>query len=222
MFSLVVISNAELFAGEAAIIQQLFEAGMERFHLRKPGANEQTIRQLLNAIPAEWHQRIALHGHHQLVNDYDIQRLHFTEAQRQQPEQEVGPLLEGGSPSNAEQRAGSLKGNPPPYILSTSVHDLATLQQLSPRFSYTFFSPVFDSISKQQYKGVAGDAFYIHDEQKAVPVIALGGIRAGNIQSVAAMNFDGAAVLGTIWNEPAKAVANYKSLLTQLQVTHTH
>src|SRR5688572_29496681 len=117
MFSITVISHAELFPGEATIIQQLFEAGMERFHLRKPGANEQAIRQLLNAIPAEWHQRIALHSHHQLVNDYDIQRLHFTETHRQQQEQGVGPLLEGGSPWNAEQRASSpLEGNPPSYI----------------------------------------------------------------------------------------------------------
>jgi thiamine-phosphate pyrophosphorylase len=204
MFSLVVISHAELFPGEATIIQQLFEAGMDHFHLRKPDADEQAIRQLLDVIPAEWHQRIALHSHHQLVQDYDIQRLHFTEAHR-------GAI--------AEEALFEMKNKG--YILSTSVHDLVTLEQLSACFSYTFFSPVFDSISKQQYKGVAGDAFYIRDEQKAVPVIALGGIDAGNIQSVAAMNFNGAAVLGTIWNEPAKAVANYKSLLTQLQVTHT-
>ncbi|WP_207514127.1 thiamine phosphate synthase [Longitalea luteola] len=204
MFSLVVISKAELFTGEASIIQQLFEAGMERFHLRKPGADEQAVRQLLNAIPAEWHKHIALHSHHHLVQEYDIRRLHFTEQQR--------AATDEGILSEMKARR---------YLLSTSVHDLLSMQLLSTRFSYTFFSPVFDSISKQQYKGVAGDTFYLADKQKAVPVIALGGIDAGNIQSVAAMNFDGAAVLGTIWNEPAKAVSNYTSLLTQLKLTHT-
>ncbi|WP_205510053.1 thiamine phosphate synthase [Longitalea arenae] len=205
MFSLVVISHAQMFREEASIIQQLFEAGMELFHLRKPQADDQALRQLLNAIPDQWHQRIAIHGHHQLMHEYDIRRLHFTEAHREATKEDVFFDMKA-------------KG----YNLSTSVHALSALQILPGCFSYSFFSPVFDSISKQQYKGVAGEGFYLQEEQKAVPVIGLGGIDAGNIRSVAAMNFDGAAVLGTIWNEPAKAVANYTSLLTQLKRTHTH
>jgi thiamine-phosphate pyrophosphorylase len=92
------------------------------------------------------------------------------------------------------------------------VHDLLTIQQLPALFTYTFFSPVFDSISKQDYKGVTGDDFYIRDEQKPVRVIALGGINAGNIRSVVAMNFDGAALLGSLWNEPANAVESWVAI----------
>lgn len=95
-------------------------------------------------------------------------------------------------------------------MLSTSVHDLQTLQQLPSQFSYAFFSPVFDSISKQQYKGVVGEDFCLTDEQKPLQVIALGGIDADNVSKLVAMNFDGAALLGSIWNEPEKAVENFK------------
>jgi thiamine-phosphate pyrophosphorylase len=105
-----------------------------------------------------------------------------------------------------------LADDPSKCTLSTSVHDLQTLQSLSIHFSYAFFSPVFDSISKQQYRGVAGDDFYLKDEQKTVPVIALGGIDVSNIEKVDKMNFDGAAVLGMLWNEPSKAVDSYKEL----------
>jgi thiamine-phosphate pyrophosphorylase len=181
-----------MLPGEAAIIQQLFEAGLEYFHLRKPDADEQALRQLLDAIPAMYHHCIALHGFHHLAKEYDIHRLHFTEKHRQATEATAWMQLK-------EQG----------FRLSTSVHDLTALQQLPPVFAYAFFSPVFDSISKQQYKGVAGNEFYLTDEQKAVPVIALGGIDTDNIGKVAAMNFDGAAVLGTIWNEPAKAVERW-------------
>ena len=195
MFELVVISHATMLPGEAPIIQQMFEEGLERFHLRKPDADAQAVRQLLIAIPAIYHHRIALHGFHHLADEYDIHRLHFTEQHRQ-----------------ATDEVTLLQLKHKDYILSTSVHNLQTLQSLPLHFSYTFFSPVFDSISKQEYYGVAGDDFYIRDEQKPVPVIALGGIDAGNMQKVADMNFDGAAVLGTIWNEPANAVDNFKKL----------
>jgi len=192
MFSLVVISHADMLPGEAAIIQQLFVEGLELFHLRKPGADESTMRQLLNELPAMYHPRISLHGFFHLVNEYEIRRLHFREEHRLATDEVTLSQLKD-------------KG----YLLSTSVHDLQTLQRLPALFSYAFFSPVFDSISKQQYKGVAGDDFYIRDEQKPVPVIALGGIDAGNVRSVAAMNFDGAAILGTLWNEPANAVERW-------------
>ncbi|HEX6426649.1 MAG TPA: thiamine phosphate synthase [Niastella sp.] len=192
MFSLLVISHADMLPGEASIIQQLFVEGLEVFHLRKPGADESTMRQMLDAIPAMYHPRISMHGFHHLVNEYDIRRLHFREEHRLATDE--GSLLQ-------------LKDKG--CLLSTSVHDLQTLQSLPALFSYTFFSPVFDSISKKQYKGVAGSDFYLRNEQKTVPVIALGGIDAGNIRSVAAMNFDGAAVLGTLWNEPAHAVEKW-------------
>jgi thiamine-phosphate pyrophosphorylase len=184
-----------MLPGEAAIIQQLFAEGLEYFHLRKPDADEQAVRRLIEAIPAVYHNRIVMHGFFHLMSAYNIHRWHFREEHRQATTVET----------LAQEKD---KG----YILSTSVHDLTTLQQLPPLFEYTFFSPVFDSISKQQYRGVAGDDFYIRDEQKPVPVIALGGIDAGNMEKLGDMNFDGAAVLGTIWNEPAKAIDNFKIL----------
>lgn len=182
-----------MLPGEAAIIHQLFDEGLELFHLRKPDANEQEVRQLIEAIPAKYHDRIVMHGFFHLLEEYGIHRWHFREEHRiQTGEEELVQLKEKG------------------YTLSTSVHDLQTLQQLPSQFSYAFFSPVFDSISKQQYKGVTGEGFYLSNEQKPIQVIALGGIDADNISKVVAMNFDGAALLGSIWNEPLNAVANFK------------
>lgn len=182
-----------MLPNEATIIQQLFAEGLEVFHLRKPEADEQAVRQLIEAIPAEYHNRIALHGFFHLMKYYNIHRWHFREEHRQETAKEEMVRLKD-------------KG----YVLSTSVHDLPTLQRLTSLFSYAFFSPVFDSISKQQYKGVAGADFYLKSAQKPIPVIALGGVDTGNIQSAMAMNFDGAALLGAIWKEPANAVENFK------------
>jgi thiamine-phosphate pyrophosphorylase len=200
MFELVVISGPAMLAGEAVLIQQLFEEGLEYFHLRKPDADEQAVRALIEAIPAVYHDRIVMHGYFHLMSAYNLRRWHFREEHR------VATAVE----TLAQEKD---KG----YILSTSVHDLTTLHQLPPLFAYTFFSPVFDSISKQGYKGVADDKFYLSQEYKSVPVIALGGIDAGNIKKAVEMNFDGAAVLGTIWNEPAKAIENFKLLQKEIR-----
>ena len=193
MFSIVVISSATALPNEATIIQQLFAEGLEVFHLRKPEADEQTVRQLIEAIPAEYHNRIAMHGFFHLMKEYNIHRWHFREEHRQETTKEDMVQLKS-------------KG----YTLSTSVHDLSTVQRLTSLFSYAFFSPVFDSISKHQYKGVADADFYLKEEQKPISVIALGGVDAGNIRSAMAMNFDGAALLGAIWKEPANAIENFK------------
>lgn len=212
MFQLIVISHASMLPGEAAIIQQLFKEGLELFHLRKPNADEQAVRQLIEAISVEYRDRIVMHGFFHLMEEYGIHRWHYREEHRQQAERE-GSLFQGSSPWQMKQRASPLsEGDPPKRIFSTSVHDLQTLQQLPSEFSYAFFSPVFDSISKQHYKGVAGDDFLLTDEQKPIPVIGLGGIKADNLETLAYMNFDGAAVLGTVWNDPAKAIEIYKEL----------
>jgi thiamine-phosphate pyrophosphorylase len=208
MFQLIVISTPTMLPDEASIIQQLFAEGLELFHLRKPDAEEQTVRQLIEAIPAVYHDRIVMHGFFHLMEEYEIRRWHFREEHRMATDEETLVQLKE-------------KG----YTLSTSAHDLQVVQSLPAHFSYTFFSPVFDSISKQQYKGVAGNDFYLADEQKTVPVIALGGIDAGNITKVRAMNFDGAALLGTIWNEPAKAVEHFKkinhAITTTIRIDHS-
>ncbi|HEY1202733.1 MAG TPA: thiamine phosphate synthase [Niastella sp.] len=225
MFSLIVISGPTMLTDEASIIQQLFAEGLEVFHLRKPNADEQAVRQLIEAIPAEYHDRIVMHGFFHLMEEYGMHRLHLREEHRQQLERN-GFFFEGAIASAELARVGlhKLAEDPSKCTLSTSVHDLQTLQSLSVHFSYSFFSPVFDSISKQQYKGVAGDDFYLKDEQKAVPVIALGGIDADNVSKLPAMNFDGAALLGAIWNEPEKAVEQFKkinhAITTTIRIDH--
>jgi thiamine-phosphate pyrophosphorylase len=203
MFQLIVISHADMLPGEAAIIQQLFKAGLELFHLRKPNADEQAVRQLIEAIPAEFRDRIVMHGFFHLMDEYGINRWHFREEHRMQ---------------TSEEELAQLKAKG--YTLSTSVHDIAVVQNLSLHFSYTFFSPVFDSISKQQYKGVAGDDFLLTYEQKPIQVIGLGGINADNVIKVVTMNFDGAALLGSIWNEPEKAVERWATLRESLNANN--
>ncbi|MCF2498026.1 thiamine phosphate synthase [Dyadobacter chenhuakuii] len=180
---LIAISHPEFIPNEAERINALFRAGLMRLHIRKPHCNVADLSQLIGEIDPAFHANIALHSHHELAAEFGIKRLHFPEKLRQEtPDFMLEKLSNAG------------------FKLSTSIHDIAALTQLSKAFDYTLFGPVFDSISKEGYQRVINDDFYLKEEQKTIKVIAIGGIDHSNLNKIKQMNFDGAAMLGAIWH----------------------
>lgn len=194
--NLLAISDPVFIPDEAAITSSLFREGLACFHLRKPKSNVEEYCALLRKIEPEFLERISIHQHHHIAKDFGLKRLHFTENQRESTSDErIKTMAESG------------------FIISTSIHDLTKLKLLSTHFSYTFFGPVFDSISKADYKSTLPKNFILNEELKKVSVIALGGIDLSNIEKVRQMNFDGAAILGAIWENPDKAVEIFKQMI---------
>ncbi|WP_199856284.1 thiamine phosphate synthase [Lunatibacter salilacus] len=180
---LIVISSPTPVSNEAENINRLFEAGLKVFHLRKPYSDFVMIANLISQIDSKYHDRIAIHQYHTLAGEFGINRLHFTEMGRNDISVlELLKIKEGG------------------YKISTSLHELSSLTEVS-HFDYAFFSPVFDSISKQGYQSSISADFILEKPENAPAVIALGGIHQENIHLVKSMKFDGVAVLGIIWNE---------------------
>ena len=200
---LIVISNPNIVVHEARIINQLFEAGLTRFHLRKPDWDEQHLIDLLRQIDQAFHAYIALHQYHRIAPDCNIKRLHYTEKNRLTTEQNKLIL---------QKEEG--------FVLSTSIHDITDLSSLEP-FDYTFFGPVFNSISKPDYQSKLPYDFHINRNNNQPKVIALGGVEVANLAKLKAMNFDGAAVLGTIWNDPTQAITNFRQLQEHLLTKQT-
>lgn len=191
---LIVISDTDNMANEADIINRLFEAGMRRFHLRKPGWDYKQLTGLLSQIDQPFHHDIAIHGHHEIAGQFNLKRLHYTERNRFHtgPEKLISQKDQG-------------------YELSTSVHELDFLKSLEV-FDYIFFSPVFNSISKPGYESRLPEGFRLQKDEVKPKVIALGGVDNSNLDKIKEMNFDGAAVLGAIWTSPEQAISNFKKL----------
>ena len=201
---LIAISHPEFIPNEAERINTLFRDGLVRLHIRKPHCNVADLNRLIGQIEPAFYSKIALHSHHELAEEFGITRLHFPEKLRQDtPEFMLEKLKDAG------------------FKLSTSVHDLHELAQLSRSFDYTFFGPVFNSISKQGYQSVVQDGFYLKTEQKAIKVIAIGGIDHSNIDKIKKMNFDGAAMLGAIWHSDFKKIERLHFISNQtLEMSH--
>lgn len=191
---LFVIAHPTILKDETLLVNELFDAGLPVFHLRKPTAHEATHRKFLDGILPEYHNRVALHHFHTLANDYNIKRLHHTESFRKNST--IGDFSQ-------------------PYTYSTSIHRLAEIDRIS-QYHYSFFGPVFNSLSKPRYMGITDTGFSV-TQSKTTRLIALGGIDLNNIDQVKAMGFDGIALLGSIWNEPAQAIINFKKIQAKCQ-----
>jgi len=199
-FRLILISPPETTAAELPTLRNLFEAGLQTFHLRKPGASVAEIAAYLHAVPRQYHCRIVLHGPYAVTQQYPVGGLHLPAAARATWPRQTHVWQPGHS-------------------LSTSFHSVAELRQHRRRYDYVFLSPVFDSISKQSY----AQAFALAELQEEVlrlrqrrqyapQVVALGGITAANVAQVRAAGFAGAAVLGSVW-QAADPVAAFRQLL---------
>lgn len=198
---LIVVSNPVSFNGESKLINKLFDNGLEVFHLRKPEISKDEYTAVLKGINTRYHDRVALHQFHELWYDYGVNRLHFSEHLRK------------------ELPADGLSDVYRSKVLSTSVHHADDIETLM-GFDYAFLGPVFDSYSKPGYKGISNNGFKLNKVEedlaqgqvKHTKVIALGGIGLNTIGRMKRMGFDGAAMLGWIWNDPLKAIDNFKQV----------
>ncbi len=185
---LVVISPEADEPREHAVLAELFAAGLERYHVRKPHWSAAVVAAWLDAVPVQWRSRLILHQHHEQAAAFGCGGVHFKDS-------ELG--------SNAARPAVA------PYLFtSRSCHDLASLDAALGCFDAVFFSPVFPSLSKPGYRPtvslqtVAERLSRRTNVERKTEVIALGGITPGNVRRCAKFGFDGAAVLGALWQSP--------------------
>ncbi len=191
---LIIISSPDFIENETAFLNRLFENGLAYLHIRKPDAQREEVEQLLKKIQSDFHSRIALHQWHDLKETYRIGGLHFSEDLRAATQKnELSKLKLSG------------------LRLSTSIHHSEQLDTLDKNFDYVFLSPVFNSISKKGYVGkFSNEPLAVTNQNTAV--IGLGGIDDKNIDLLRALHFDGAALLGHIWETPELSVPKFQKI----------
>lgn len=178
MKQLIAITTPTCFPGEGKIITSLFEAGLQRLHLRKPDTGKETVAALLNQLPEAFYPRIVIHDHFSLTDEYTLGGVH----------------LNRRNPNAPDHFAGSI---------SRSCHSIQELEDWK-SLDYLFLSPIFQSISKEGY----GNGFPWHELEQATEngtisskVFALGGIDVPHIRQLKGLGFGGAVVLGALWGK---------------------
>jgi len=191
---IVVIAPEKDIKDEISILNQLFKAGLEYYHLRKPLKNYQEHCAYLNLIDSKYHNRIVVHYFHELINEYDLKGIHFQEQKRRDYIDNPGHYF----------KDLNMFGK----TISSSFHELKELECCEFEFDYHLLSPVFSSISKQGYEGRGFDVNHIDKL-----VIGMGGINVETIPKTFKLGFKGVGVLGGVWNteNPVKSFVELKS-----------
>ncbi|NMH86003.1 thiamine phosphate synthase [Flavivirga algicola] len=195
---IVLIAPEEDIRNELVILNQLFEAGLEYYHLRKPKKNYQEHCDYLDQVNTKYHSRIVVHFFHELINEYNLKGIHFQEQKRRDHIDNPGQYFKGLN----------MYGK----TISSSFHDPDDLDHCEFEFDYHLLSPVFSSISKEGYKGKGFDINYIDKR-----IIGMGGVTTDNLPEFDKLGFKGVGVLGGIWNhnKPVKAFKKMKSHFEQ-------
>lgn len=189
-----VITNPTPITTETDTIHSLFENGLELLHIRKPDYSSAEMKSFLSDIKPEFRRRLVLHNHYQLAERFDINRIHFSESERKKSDE-------------AFIETHIAKG----FHLSTSTHSVDDFNVLKSVFEYAFLSPVFPSISKENYSSKINMFETVKNRTNyATKLIALGGIGSKNIKQTLENGFDDVALLGTIWNQN-NPIENFKS-----------
>ena len=173
---LILLSTPDFFVEEDTIITALFEEGLDLFHMRKPDSEPIYSERLLSLIPEQWHNRIVVHNHFYLVEEFGLRGIHLSQQHNQLPQNYHGTQ-------------------------SRSMHSLEELQNRD-NLDYVFLSPVFDSISYRD-RHSAYTPQQLHDATRAGiidrKVMAAGGVKSETLPLLKDYGFGGAVVLGDLW-----------------------
>jgi thiamine monophosphate synthase len=200
---IIVITPPDFHADEHILINRMFEQGLPILHLRKPGFDHKAISGYLDKIAPEYRMRIIIHSCYELINDFNLRGLHIKGA-------------DTGDKKTIIRKYKIREG----LTVSVSYHELKDIYMKYPEIDYALLSPIFDSISKKNYKAQFNHAELTDALKRAkIEVIALGGLNLENIHEVKEMGFKGMAFLGAVWDttDPVKSFQAIQDKLINLE-----
>ncbi len=177
MNNIIIISWPTVLKNELIIVNQLFGAGLKQFHIRKPDFTIQDMRNYINDISEDYRKYLVLHSHFQLAKEMDL----------------LGIQIGAKRLEKAKKYINTFD------YFGYSAHSLLEIEENGEKYSHYFLSPVFDSISKINYKSKFSPTELKVFLKNNRNIIALGGIDSDNAEQCFALGFSSVAVLGNIW-----------------------
>lgn len=172
-FLFIAFTRPDAVADEAAKIIELLESGFDYVHIRKPGYTCDEIEMLISSIPEKYHPRLRLHDAYELSRRYSVGGIHLNSR-------------------HSDVYADVHK--------TKSCHSISEVEScIDKGYDYVTLSPIFNSISKKDYKSNFSDFSELSRATELMPVVALGGVELSRIPILIETGFAGAAFLGALW-----------------------
>lgn len=176
--NIIIITLPDFIENEIDIIHQMFDCGLQFLHIRKPQSSVAQLSHFIEQIDSQYYNRITLHDHHQLAEQYHLGGIHLN--------------------SRNPQPLPNWQGR-----ISRSCHSFSELTSQPYRIDYQFLSPIFNSISKQGYQSAFTHKQLIQAVEQNIinpQVYALGGVTLSKLPYLKTLHFHGAALLGEPWH----------------------
>lgn len=185
----IVISPQKSIPNEIDTVIALFEEGMNIFHLKKPHYSGKKLKSYINKIPIEFHNRIVIHNHIEFAFKYNLKGVHLSSVHRKK---NIKNWL----------KIKRIKRKNPWCTFSTSFNSISDLEQYNDLFDYVFLSPIFDSISVNDYQsGFKEFSLSSATKRSSYKIVALGGVATNKIEKVQMLGFWGCGFLGAMWDQ---------------------
>jgi len=170
----VLISIPGKMMGEHLTLVDLFELGLDTYHIRKPDFTEQQVQNALNMIHTKNRKKVVLHGYPNLVKKYKLKGIHHNSKSEYIPD--FGDE----------------------FTQSKSFHSIEDIAKDNNPYDYVFLSPIYDSISKEGYTSKFDlETLKLPTNQN---IIALGGVTPEKVDDLKKVGFSGFATLGKVWH----------------------
>lgn len=185
---LIVITPPHSVSDEHSSIHAMLGAGVDYVHVRKPSLSLEALREYLAKLDADVRDRLVLH--------VPFDSAQGTNIVEQLPSGNDEYCVSSSAPFDKLRVTQDIDEDDRDVMLSLSKHG----QNLD-LYNYIFLSPIFPSISKENY-GEEPNIEQLKNIVEQIPTetIALGGIDPSRVAACHELGFAGIACLGHIWN----------------------
>ena len=191
---IIVVSTSKKDEKEPFIVTQLFENGLENFHLRKPKLSTKDFIEYIEKIPSQFHNRIVIHSHHNLAKKYNLKGIHYTKVHQKDNFKNWWRNKVLGYSRMAHVKTAS-------HTKLSSLYDETSIQ-----FNYVFLSPIFDSLTGKYQSGFYEEGIRAAIQKSGKKIVARGGVDITRIEKVQELGFYGMALYSCIWESDTPVV----------------
>ena len=193
---LAIMTKSTFFVEEDKILAALFDEGMECLHLYKPGSSPMYSERLLSLLPKNTMDKIIVHEHFYLKNEYSLAGIHIDEPEK-------------GLPVGYKGRFG------------LTCHNLSQLKTMKKQANQVVLSNIFDCIEFHEQRST----FSIQELEVAASqrlfdkkVWAQGGMTIDNIKIAKELGFGDVIVCGDLWNRfNIQSQTDYRDIISHFE-----
>lgn len=216
----IIISHPTEIEHEIAHVNTLLDSNVNYFHIRKPQFEVNEMTNYIQSIDTCFHYKLIIHSHYHLIQKFDLGGIHLNQ-------KSLSELILAEESDKCFIEPMLLKNNQIeinrvlPESVSYSAHSIEEIKNLQFKTDYVFLSPIFNSISKPNYKSKFKDFELLKGQLNDLKtsVVALGGVTENKIDLLTEIGFKGYALLGSYWMEvmPLSSAQGKSSSLRRAQ-----